>query len=273
MPKDKLLRYTPNPPKGFLLYGPPGCSKTMAAQALATEADLNFFAVKGAELLNMYVGESERQVRQLFQRARDAAPSIIFFDEIDSIGGQRSGFGSGGGASSSSGGGGSGLNVLTTLLNEMQGFEQTQGVLVLAATNRPQALDPALLRPGRFDKLIYVRPPDEAARAAIFRKFAATRRAAPDVDVLELAALTEGFSGAEIARICSDAGLSAWWRDAGSEEKEKKETEPEQEEQGGARGITMEDLKREIESAPRMITREMLDAYEGWAKKFLKGAV
>lgn len=258
MPKDKLLRYTPTPPKGFLLYGPPGCSKTMAAQALATEADLNFFAVKGAELLNMYVGESERQVRQLFQRARDAAPSIIFFDEIDSIGGQRSGFGSGGGASAGSGGGGSGLNVLTTLLNEMQGFEQTQGVLVLAATNRPQALDPALLRPGRFDKLIYVQPPDEAARVAIFRKFAATRNAAPDVDVLALAGETEGFSGAEIARICSGAGLSAWWRDA---------------ESGEGRGITMEDLRQEIRNAPRMITREMLDTYEGWAKKFLKGAV
>ncbi|KAF3767880.1 hypothetical protein M406DRAFT_61651 [Cryphonectria parasitica EP155] len=255
VPKDKLLRYTPNPPKGFLLYGPPGCSKTMAAQALATEADLNFFAVKGAELLNMYVGESERQIRQLFQRAREAAPSIIFFDEIDSIGGQRSGFGSSG---ASSGGGGSGLNVLTTLLNEMQGFEQTQGVLVLAATNRPQALDPALLRPGRFDKLIYVRPPDETARVAIFRKFVATRNAAPDVDVAELAAETEGFSGAEIARICSDAGLNAWWRDSKSEE---------------GKGITMEDLRCEIRTAPRMITREMLDAYEAWAKKFLKGAV
>lgn len=226
----------------------------MAAQALATEADLNFFAVKGAELLNMYVGESERQIRQLFQRARDAAPSIIFFDEIDSIGGQRSGFGSGGASSSS----GSGLNVLTTLLNEMQGFEQTQGVLVLAATNRPQALDPALLRPGRFDKLIYVRPPDEAARVAIFRKFAATRNAAPDVDVLELARETEGFSGAEVARICSDAGLNAWWRDAKSE---------------AAKGITMDDLRQEIEGAPRMITKDMLDAYDSWAKKFLKGTV
>lgn len=256
VPKDKLLRYTPNPPKGFLLYGPPGCSKTMAAQALATEADLNFFAVKGAELLNMYVGESERQIRQLFQRAREAAPSIIFFDEIDSIGGQRSGFGSSG--ASSTGSGGSGLNVLTTLLNEMQGFEQTQGVLVLAATNRPQALDPALLRPGRFDKLIYVRPPDEAARMAIFRKFKATRNAAPDVEVDELARETEGFSGAEIARICSDAGLSAWRRDAES--------------QDGQGGITMEDLRAEIRTAPRMITREMLNAYEEWAKKFLKGA-
>lgn len=257
VPKDKLLQYTPNPPKGFLLYGPPGCSKTMAAQALATEADLNFFAVKGAELLNMYVGESERQIRQLFQRAREAAPSIIFFDEIDSIGGQRSGFGSSG--SSSTGSGGSGLNVLTTLLNEMQGFEQTQGVLVLAATNRPQALDPALLRPGRFDKLIYVRPPNEAARVAIFRKFKATRNAAPDVDIDQLARETEGFSGAEIARICSDAGLSAWWRDAKSRD--------------GQGGITMEDLRAEIRTAPRMITQEMLNAYEEWAKRFLKGAV
>lgn len=256
VPKDKLLRYTPNPPKGFLLYGPPGCSKTMAAQALATEADLNFFAVKGAELLNMYVGESERQIRQLFQRAREAAPSIIFFDEIDSIGGQRSGFGSSGSSSAGSGGG-SGLNVLTTLLNEMQGFEQTQGVLVLAATNRPQALDPALLRPGRFDKLIYVRPPDEAARMAIFRKFKATRNAAPDVEIEELARETDGFSGAEIARICSDAGLNAWRRDAES--------------QDGQGGITMEDLRAEIRTAPRMITREMLDAYEDWAKRFLKG--
>lgn len=256
VPKDKLLWYTPNPPKGFLLYGPPGCSKTMAAQALATEADLNFFAVKGAELLNMYVGESERQIRQLFQRAREAAPSIIFFDEIDSIGGQRSGFGSSGSSSGASGG--SGLNVLTTLLNEMQGFEQTQGVLVLAATNRPQALDPALLRPGRFDKLIYVRPPDEAAREAIFRKFKATRNAAPDVEVNELARETEGFSGAEIARICSDAGLKAWWRDAESE--------------GEQGGIRMEDLRAEIRIAPRMITQEMLDTYEEWAKRFLKGA-
>lgn len=257
VPKDKLLHYTPNPPKGFLLYGPPGCSKTMAAQALATEADLNFFAVKGAELLNMYVGESERQIRQLFQRAREAAPSIIFFDEIDSIGGQRSGFGSSG--SSSAGSGGSGLNVLTTLLNEMQGFEQTQGVLVLAATNRPQALDPALLRPGRFDKLIYVRPPDEAARLAIFRKFQVTRNTAPDIDIDELARETDGFSGAEIARICSDAGLNAWRRDAVCQD-------------GQGTGITMEDLRSEIRTAPRMITREMLTAYEEWAKRFLKGA-
>lgn len=241
--------YIGTPPKGFLLYGPPGCSKTMAAQALATEADLNFFAVKGAELLNMYVGESERQIRRLFERAREAAPSIIFFDEIDSIGGQRSGFGS----MTSGGGGGSGLNVLTTLLNEMQGFELTQGVLVLAATNRPQALDPALLRPGRFDKLIYVKPPNHKARLEIFRKFVATRKVAPNVYPEDLASRTEGFSGAEIVGICTDAGSAAWRRERGLEDRV---------------GITSEGLTAEIKKRPSMITPEMLESYESWASKF-----
>ncbi|ROW16801.1 hypothetical protein VPNG_01730 [Cytospora leucostoma] len=250
-PMESLLRYMNGPPKGFLLYGPPGCSKTMAAQALATEADLNFFAVKGAELLNMYVGESERQVRNLFQRAREAAPSIIFFDEIDSIGGQRSGFGTTTGGS----GGGSGLNVLTTLLNEMQGFELTQGVLVLAATNRPQALDPALLRPGRFDKLIYVGPPNELARGAIIRKFLANKETAPDIDVDELAKETDGFSGAETMGICNNAGQEARRRRVG----------------GGEAGISMEDFREQIKVAPRMITWEMLSSYDSWSKKFLKG--
>src|SRR3954453_5256831 len=133
------------PKKGVLLYGPPGCSKTLSAQAMATEAGFNFFAVKGAELLNMYVGESERAVRDIFARARAASPSVIFFDEIESIGSKREGRNSG-------------VNVLTTLLNEMDGIETLKGVTVLAATNQPQALDLALLRPGRFDKLLYVAP-------------------------------------------------------------------------------------------------------------------
>lgn len=253
--KQELLSYMSNPPKGFLLYGPPGCSKTMAAQALATESDLNFFAVKGAELLNMYVGESERHVRQLFQRAREAAPSIIFLDEMDSIGGQRSGFGStksGGG-----GGGSSGLNVLSTLLNEMQGFELLQDVLVLAATNRPQAMDPALLRPGRFDRLIFVGPPDEAARASIFRKWLADRRCAEEIDVGELARESEGCSGAETVAICDAAGMAAYWRDS------EKDEHP---------GVTMEDFREQIRTRPRMITPEMLEAYEVWRNKFLKEA-
>ncbi|KAL1874537.1 AAA+-type ATPase [Diaporthe australafricana] len=252
MSKQYFRDYIGVPPKGFLLYGPPGCSKTMAAQALATESDLNFFAVKGAELLNMYVGESERHVRQLFQRARDAAPSIIFLDEMDSIGGQRSGFGS---TKSGGGGGNSGLNVLSTLLNEMQGFELLQDVLVLAATNRPQAMDPALLRPGRFDKLIFVGPPDESARASIFRNWLANRRHTSDIDVVELARVSKGCSGAETVAICEAAGDTAMWRDYGKDDRP---------------GITMQDLLEQAKKKPRMITPEMLNAYEVWRNQFLK---
>ncbi|KAM7206877.1 P-loop containing nucleoside triphosphate hydrolase protein [Naviculisporaceae sp. PSN 640] len=255
-----LARFFDRPPKGFLLYGPPGCSKTMAAQAMATESGLNFFAVKGAELLNMYVGESERAVRRLFQRAREVAPSMIFFDEIDAIAGQRHGFGhnSGGGTGSGSGGGGTshgGLNVLTTLLNEMDGFEALSGVVVLAATNRPQALDPALLRPGRFDDLIYVSPPDYEARKAIFEGVAAKRKWAADVDIERLAAGTEGYSGAEIKGICAVAGTAAYDRHIGVEE------EP---------IIRMEDLEYAIRNMKKQITREMIKGFEDWEKQFRK---
>jgi AAA family ATPase len=248
-----LARFFERPPKGFLLYGPPGCSKTMAAQAMATESGLNFFAVKGAELLNMYVGESERAVRRLFQRAREVSPSMIFFDEIDSIAGQRSGF-SHSSASSSSSGGHSGVNVLTTLLNEMDGFEALHGVVVLAATNRPQALDPALLRPGRFDELIYVSPPDHDARRAIFAKVAAQRKMHPDVDIDRLAQETEGYSGAEIKGICAAAGVAAYDRF----------------EEGGIGEIMMQDLEKAIRNQKRQITPEMLKGFEEWERQFRK---
>lgn len=252
-PRHVVERFMSTPPKGFLLYGPPGCSKTMVAQALATESDLNFFAVKGAELLNMFVGESERRVRELFQRAREAAPSIIFFDEIDSISGPRSGFGSAG----SSGGGksGGGPNVLTTLLNELQGFEVLRDVVVLAATNTPQAIDPALVRPGRFDKLIYVGPPDEAARAAIFRKWLVGKDGAANIDVEKLARDSEGFSGAETVGICEGAGAEAFSRYLDEDD---------------SLGITMEDFQDQIKKRFRMITPEMLKMYEEWGNNFLK---
>ncbi|KAK4217839.1 P-loop containing nucleoside triphosphate hydrolase protein [Rhypophila decipiens] len=261
-----LSHFFDRPPKGFLLYGPPGCSKTMAAQAMATESGLNFFAVKGAELLNMYVGESERAVRRLFQRAREVAPSMIFFDEIDAIAGQRHGFGHGGGTGTSSSGGTShgGLNVLTTLLNEMDGFEALSGVVVLAATNRPQALDPALLRPGRFDDLIYVSPPDHDARKAIFEGVAAKRKMARDVDVEVLAGLTEGYSGAEIKGICAAAGTAAYDRymartGEGLEGEEEMEM-----------GVNMDDLEHAIRNMKKQITREMILGFENWEKQFRK---
>ncbi|KAI1344960.1 AAA-domain-containing protein [Xylariaceae sp. FL0016] len=225
--------------KGILLYGPPGCSKTMTAQAMATESGYNFFAVKGGELLNMYVGETERAIRNLFQRARDASPSIIFFDEIDSIAGSRSGFG----GTSSSGGG---VQALTTLLNEMDGFEVTGDVFVLAATNKPDALDPALIRPGRFDELIYVPLPDMKAREAIIAN-KTKKLGILDANVAELARQTEGYSGAEVASICGKAF---------------KEVDD------CTNLSSMEVLEAAVRETPKLVSRDILFHFEAWKQKF-----
>jgi len=219
---------------------------------MATESSFNFFAVKGAELLNMYVGESERAVRTLFERARAASPSIIFFDEIDSIAGQRSPGGGGGGSASRSSGS---VNMLTTLLTEMDGFESLTGVLVLAATNRPEAMDPALLRPGRFDQVLYVGPPDQKARESVFTVHLRGLSLAEDVDVVELARMADGYSGAEIKAICNEAGLAVLDRHDESDGDAPLE-------------IGMEDLKAAMERTPRNITSMMIHGYEAWSKQF-----
>lgn len=182
------------PRKGLLLYGPPGCSKTLTAKALATEAGLNFMAVKGPELFSMYVGESERAVREVFRKARAASPSIIFFDEIDALSASREG-----------GGKGAGANILTSLLNEMDGIETLKNVIVLAATNRPEIIDPALMRPGRLDTILYVGPPDLEARKQILGIKMRKMAVGEDVDVEELAEGLKGFSGAEIVNVCDEA--------------------------------------------------------------------
>ena len=233
----KRLGITPT--KGLLLYGPPGCSKTLSAQAMATEAGFNFFAVKGAELLNMYVGESERAVRNIFARARAASPSIIFFDEIDAIGSKREGNGKA-----------SGVNVLTTLLNEMDGIETLKGVTVLAATNKPQNLDLALLRPGRFDELLYVAPPDLAGREAILRVRQRRMDFADDVDIALLAQRTERYSGAELVAICEKAGKEAAEICEQTDEESK---------------IHMEQFEHAMQEVRPQITDKLVDSFRRWA--------
>jgi AAA family ATPase len=230
------------PPKGVLLYGPPGCSKTMTAQAMATESGFNFFAVKGGELLNMYVGETERSIRQLFQRAREAQPSIIFFDEIDSIAGSRA---PGGGMSA-----GGGVQALTTLLTEMDGFEEIGDIFVLAATNRPDALDPAMMRPGRFDELIYVPLPDAPAREAILTYKAAELAFPAGIDIAELATRTDGYSGAEIARICDKVFTPPLETDAQA--------------RSGQGDDPMAILDAAIRRTPKGVTNEMLTHFVTW---------
>ncbi|KAI8097370.1 P-loop containing nucleoside triphosphate hydrolase protein [Halteromyces radiatus] len=193
------------PPKGILLYGPPGCSKTLMAKALATEAGSNFIAVKGPELFSKWVGESEKAVREVFRKARAASPSIVFFDEIDALAVKRGSSGDGGTSVAD--------RVLSQLLNELDGIEPLVNVTVVAATNRPDIIDDALLRPGRIDRILYVGPPDLASRREIFKIQMRKMTCDQDVDLEELAIMSDGCSGAEAVAICQDAALYAMEED------------------------------------------------------------
>jgi len=184
------------PPKGLLLYGPPGTGKTLLAKAAANESEANFISVKGPELLNKFVGESEKAIREIFRKARQASPCIIFFDEIDSVAPVR---GSGSGDSNVT------ERVISQFLTEMDGLEELRNVVIIAATNRPDIVDPALLRPGRFDRMLLVPPPDLEARKQIFWIHTKKTPLAEDVKTDELARKTEGYTGADIASICNTA--------------------------------------------------------------------
>uniref|UniRef100_K4A5G0 AAA+ ATPase domain-containing protein n=1 Tax=Setaria italica TaxID=4555 RepID=K4A5G0_SETIT len=186
------------PPKGLLMMGPPGCSKTLMARAAASEAKLNFLAVKGPELFSKWVGDSEKAVRSLFAKARANAPAIIFFDEIDGLAVTRGHENDGTSVAD---------RVLTQLLVEMDGLDEK--VIVIAATNRPDKIDPALTRPGRFDRLLNVQPPNETDRADIFRIHTRSIPCGPDVNLEELARLTEGYTGADIKLVCREAAVAA----------------------------------------------------------------
>ncbi len=212
---EKFKKFGIKPPKGVLLFGPPGTGKTLIAKAVANETQANFISVKGSELLSKWLGESEKAVRKIFRKARQVAPSIIFFDEIDAIA-QLRGVDEGSRAVE---------RVLNQILTEMDGLEELQGVMVIGATNRPDILDPALLRPGRFDRLVYVRPPDKKSRVAIFKIHTRDMPLADDVDIDVLAELTEGYVGADIEAICREAVMLALREDLNAEKIEMRHFE------------------------------------------------
>lgn len=194
---ETFIRLGITPPRGILMFGPPGCSKTMIAKALATESRVNFLSIKGPELFSMWVGESERAVRDLFRKARQVAPAIIFFDEIDAIGGERSS--------------GSSVKerVLAQMLTEMDGVNVLNNVTIVAATNRPDLIDKALMRPGRIDRIVYVRLPDATTREEIFKIKFTNMPIAEDVDLAQLVDRTNGYSGAEVQAVCQEAAMKA----------------------------------------------------------------
>jgi len=191
-------RYGIKPTKGVLLFGPPGCGKTLIAKAIATESESNFISVRGPEVLSRWVGESEKAIREIFKKARQVAPCIVFFDELDAIAPVR----------------GSDTNrvtdrVLNQILTELDGLAKLENVVVLGATNRPDLIDPALMRPGRFDKIILIPPPDQKARAEVFKVHTAKMPLGKTVDFDSLVNLTDGYTGADIESVCREAALLA----------------------------------------------------------------
>lgn len=194
---DKYMKFGMTPSKGVLFYGPPGCGKTLLAKAIANECQANFISIKGPELLTMWFGESEANVRDIFDKARSAAPCVLFFDELDSIAKSRGGnVGDGGGAAD---------RVINQLLTEMDGMSAKKNVFIIGATNRPDIIDPAILRPGRLDQLIYIPLPDEGSRMSILKANLRKSPIAKDVDLTFMAKMTDGFSGADLTEICQRA--------------------------------------------------------------------
>ncbi|AEH23728.1 CDC48 family AAA ATPase [Pyrococcus yayanosii] len=237
------------PPKGILLYGPPGTGKTLLAKAVATESQANFIAIRGPEVLSKWVGESEKRIREIFRKARQAAPAIIFIDEIDAIAPAR--------------GAVEGERVTDRLINqlltEMDGIEENSGVVVIAATNRPDILDPALLRPGRFDRLILVPAPDERARLEIFRVHTRNMPLAKDVNLEELAKKTEGYTGADIAALVREAALNAMRRVLLT--LPKRLVEEENEEFLGKLVVTRKDFEEALKRVKPSVTKYMMEYY------------
>jgi len=197
MHPEKFLKFGMSPSRGVLFYGPPGCGKTLLAKAIANECQANFVSIKGPELLTMWFGESEANVRDVFDKARSAAPCVLFFDELDSIAKARGGSGGDGGGAAD--------RVINQVLTEMDGMGAKKNVFIIGATNRPDIIDSAILRPGRLDQLIYIPLPDDKSRAQILKACLRKSPIHKDVDLEYLARSTKGFSGADLTEICQRA--------------------------------------------------------------------
>ena len=227
------------PPKGILLYGPPGCGKTLLARAVATESDANFISIKGPEVFSKWVGESEKAIREVFRKARMAAPAVIFFDEMDSLTPQRGQGGSDSGVSE---------RVISQLLTEMDGILSLQDITVIAATNRPNLIDPAVLRPGRFDRLIYVPEPDDKSRLQILTLYTTGMPLNKDVDLKQIAMQTKYYSGADLENICREAAMHALRADINAAE------------------VTMKDFQDALKEVGPSVSPDM----EKWYKGFMQ---
>src|SRR5437879_949172 len=231
------------PPKGILLFGPPGCGKTMLARAVATESEANFISIKGPELFSKWVGESEKAIREVFRKGRTAAPSIIFFDELDSVVPRRgTGFGDSGVSE----------RVISQLLTELDGIESLENVVVIGATNRPDIIDQAILRPGRFDRLIYVPAPDHTTRLNILKIHTRNMPLARDVDLEQIAHQAAGYSGADLEAVAREAGLISLRRDIDT------------------KSGTIEDLRDGVAGVRPSVTPDMENWYQGFTKRFKK---
>ncbi|MBO3831954.1 MAG: CDC48 family AAA ATPase [Candidatus Brockarchaeota archaeon] len=234
---EKFEKLGITPPKAILLYGPPGCGKTLLARAVATESEANFISIKGPEIFSKWVGESEKAIREVFRKARLASPSIIFLDEVDAIAPRR-------GMSMAD----SGVTerVVSQLLTEMDGLTPIERIVIIGATNRPELLDPAIMRPGRFEVVLYVPPPDEASRLQIL-KIHTRRMPLEGVSLEEIAKRTEGYSGADLEALCREAGLNALRRDADK--------------------VTKEDFEKALQTIKPSLKEEMLAKYKKFGEK------